>query len=189
MKLAWEAAEPGRAVKAMQSRLSYLSKLKPPEEPTPAENPPEVADDEEPVEVEPPKPYRSPIVDIASFYRPKEESLVRKYFDKFELERKQNSKLSEQINVHQEARKRSLMFREENRNFRLKSKEHQIDVCFEMQEQLDKNRASLIQPREDFRQQLLDEKRAKEEEQLAAAALSLPPSPDPKTRKSAGKKK
>nr|XP_002124575.1 androglobin [Ciona intestinalis] len=188
MKLAWEAAEPGRAVKAMQSRLSYLSKLKPQEPPAPEENA-EVNEDGEPIEVPPPlPPPKNPIVDISSFYRPKDSTSSRKYFDKLKLEEKQNLKLSEQIRRHQEARKRSLAFRDENRNFRLRSKEQQIEACHEMQEQLDKSRARLLQPREDYRQHLLDEKRAKEEELNEIAAASLPPSPDGK-RKSAGKKK
>ncbi|XP_076825894.1 androglobin-like isoform X2 [Clavelina lepadiformis] len=211
MKQAWEAAEPGRAIKAMQSRLSYINnntakadssdKENEDENPTATESvtapSPELPDDKE-IFSTPPSTATSAKTLLVPFDSTPylsgraRSDVIPEYVDAERLAQLEEEEQKRRAEDHMEKRSRSLAFREENRVDRTILKEQQLETCLEMQFALDKSRTELLKPREEYRQALLEQKRFREEEAAAAtAALSAsePVSPDPKGKKSAGKRK
>ncbi|XP_054618324.1 androglobin isoform X11 [Dunckerocampus dactyliophorus] len=64
IKRAWEAAEPGRAAKAWQSRLNWLSQFQPPNDEIPAEEPPPSPPPDDSDEACSPVPFNAPNIPI-----------------------------------------------------------------------------------------------------------------------------
>nr|XP_006811496.1 PREDICTED: androglobin-like [Saccoglossus kowalevskii] len=211
MKQAWEAAEPGRALKAQASRAKFLAermiKTQPeddeptePTEPT-IEGPPKTPAseiDENPADVillnEPPPPPAPKeilqVIDKTPFIRSTESE--PRLLDDEEMNR-QRAEQEQLIQQYKAFREEVLTWREEDRKRRNLTKEMQIQECEELQEKLDKARKGINTPREEFRQKFLEAERKRLEEiasqEAALKAEQEKSSPSPKGRKSAKGKK
>ncbi|XP_064627067.1 androglobin-like isoform X5 [Lineus longissimus] len=221
MKKAWEDAEPGRAAKALQSRLQYLNshliKLQ-----TDEEEPAEKVDEERPSESgenldvlpaqtpvsplpadpeaeaillhepPPPPPPKEMLQPVDS--TPFEKSLYgeTRYKDEFEVQRQLEAQQHE-IQEYRLFRQGVEEWRENDRKLRNLLKIQQLEMCEELQAELDKKRHEINTPREAFRQKYLEAERLKMEE-IAAQEAALKAeqeknAPTPKRGKSAKGKK
>nr|XP_039251708.1 androglobin-like isoform X1 [Styela clava] len=211
-KRAWEAQQPGRAVKALQARLAYLEKsTKKVEKDSDKENEEEGMKSEELSEVEPtepkdevltlhpPRPPTPKIIlnplDLTPYYRPKmNDEVYTQYLDD-DVSTEKDLKEKNIVNQYEKERQAVMDWREKERCERYQLKINQLKTFQEMQNKLDDARAELRKPREAYRQTLLEEeqRRKEEEEEKAAALLAAQEnnsgSVSPKGKKSAGKKK
>lgn len=198
MKKAWEDAEPGRAAKAMQSRLKYLSthtiKLQTDEEAAPAANKPldvetaaeqaeidtfpshtplsafdhEVTLTLEPPPGPPPKEMLQPF-DITPFVK---KTLAKpRLLDEAEMQRVLEER-QRQIAEYKEFRQRVEAWRAQDRALRNATKIRQLDEAQALQTIVDVGRESVNIPREAFRQRHLEAER-KRQEDLAAQEAAL----------------
>lgn len=217
LKRAWEEAEPGRAAKAMQSRLRYLAThiVKTSEGATDseqqtalvaAENEAAVAAADQTLAaaelmdsggmsalmLEPPpapKPKEALVpLDLSPFLR----NIADKprFLDSTEMERQAEMRQRE-FQKYRQFRDSVERWREEDRHERNRTKVQQLDKFERMQATLDEKRAEVNKPREAIRQQYLEAER-KHLEELAAAEAALKAEqekslPSPKGRRSAKK--
>ncbi|XP_060593126.1 androglobin-like isoform X19 [Ruditapes philippinarum] len=212
LKKAWEDAEPGRAAKAMQSRLKYLSthtiKLNDDEEEgekvegeggdQPGYVPPQtpgsfLGDDDGNLTLEPPPPptpkeMLQP-VDITPFLRHTTDS--PRYLDEEETQRRFQEQ-QKQIAEYKAFRQQVEEWRKKDKELRNMTKEKQIQECEELQAMLDAARESINKPREAFRQTYLEAERKKLEEleakEAALQADAAAKSPKGKKGSAKGKK-
>ncbi|XP_041351984.1 androglobin-like isoform X2 [Gigantopelta aegis] len=218
MKKAWEDAEPGRAAKALQSRLQYLSThlIKVPAEeegkeevsvavddvtseteaqpnaPTPTGISIHDQQDMEPVLTlePPPQPQKEYLqpFDTTPFIKKTREKYI--YLDEEEMQRRLEERQRE-IHNYKQFRESVERWRVEDKQNRNITKIRQLDKCEELQAALDALRDSINEPREAFRQKYLEAERLRLEE-LAAQMAALKAEQDaksPKGRKSAKGKK
>ncbi|XP_070569023.1 androglobin-like isoform X9 [Ptychodera flava] len=215
MKQAWEAAEPGRAAKAQESRRKFLeenmikvekesedeeSKDIESSEPvsegppkTPAseleDNPADAILTNEPPPPPPPKEILREI-DRTPFLR--NSNVEPRLLDEEEMRREQDEQ-QRTIQEYRLFREEVLESREEDRKRRNAAKERQIEDCEKLQATLDMARAKINEPREAFRQKFLEAERKRLEEiaaqEAALKAEQEKSSPSPKGRKSAKGKK
>ncbi|XP_061176714.1 androglobin-like isoform X2 [Saccostrea echinata] len=212
LKRAWENAEEGRAVKAMQSRLKYLNthtiKLdydkeeteggeeKPldQEEVPPPQTPLSLHGDqgEENLTLEPP-PAPTPTemlqpLDLTPFMKKPEHE--PRYLDEEEIRRREEEQ-KRQVEEYKAFRDQVKAWREQDKQKRNLTKIKQLEQCEELQAMLDAARESVNAPREAIRQKYLEAERKKQEELDAkeAASVSDQNSKSPKGRKSAKGKK
>ncbi|XP_053396619.1 androglobin-like isoform X26 [Mercenaria mercenaria] len=211
LKKAWEDAEPGRAAKAMQSRLKYLSthtiKLKDDEEETekvegegadqPGYVPPQtpgslLGDDDGNLTLEPPPPptpkeMLQP-VDITPFLRHTTDT--PRYLDEEEMQRRFQEQ-QKQITEYKAFRQQVEDWRKKDKELRNMTKEKQLQECEELQAMLDAARESINKPREAFRQTYLEAERKKLEELEAkeAAQKADAEAKSPKGKKGSAKGK
>ncbi|XP_077974428.1 androglobin-like isoform X6 [Styela clava] len=211
-KRAWEAQQPGRAVKALQARLAYLEKsTKKVEKDSDKENEEEGMKSEELSEVEPtepkdevltlhpPRPPTPKIIlnplDLTPYYRPKMVDEVHTQDLDEDVSTEKDLKEKNIVDQYEKERQAVMDWREKERCERYQLKINQLKTFQEMQNKLDDARAELRKPREAYRQTLLEEeqRRKEEEEEKAAALLAAQEnnsgSVSPKGKKSAGKKK
>ncbi|KAL4233261.1 hypothetical protein ACF0H5_007945 [Mactra antiquata] len=211
LKKAWEDADPGRAAKAMQSRLKYLSthtiKLKDDEEEGEKEDgeggdtvgyaPPQtpgslLGEDDGNLTLEPPPPPQPKEmlqpVDYTPFIRRSTDT--PRYLDEEELQRKFQEQ-QQQIAEYKTFRQQVEDWRKKDKELRNMTKEKQIEECEELQAMLDAARESVNQPREAFRQKYLEAERKKLEELEAkeAAQKAETEAKSPKGKKGSAKGK
>ena len=184
MKKAWENAEPGRAAKAMQSRLKYLSthliKLHPDKEEeevkegeekpdSEAEIPPPQTplsmheDKEEILTLEPPPPPTPkeilPPLDITPFLR--KASGEPRYLDEDEIKRREEEN-KRQVEEYKAFRDQVKNWREQDKQMRNNIKIKQLEQCEDLQEDLDDERDAFQLAREQYRQKfIIQRKRSK----------------------------
>ncbi|XP_067675678.1 androglobin-like isoform X1 [Haliotis asinina] len=217
LKKAWEDAEPGRAVKAMQSRLKYLSthmiRVQPEggdeakeespstEEGQPGEEAP-LTSRETPISfldqpegelsLEPPPPPTPKEIlqplDLTPFIKKTTDS--PQYLDENEMQRRLEERQKE-ILEYKQFRECVEKWREEDRQSRNLTKIRQLDQAEELQAALDAARDAVNAPREAFRQKYLEAERKRLEELAAqeAASRAEQEAKSPKGRKSAKGKK
>ncbi|XP_041108296.1 androglobin isoform X2 [Polyodon spathula] len=207
LKQAWETAEPGRAIKAMQSRLQYINKYMKKIYPEPsAEGGKDVTaaapDGECPatpstlaandhvrrVSIE---SFVQPPMDFTPFIRKSLPEAVLK--DEFITEQQQKGK-SEEIHRFRQFRELVMERREQEMQSRNISKKRQLEMYEQLQIILDEKRQRILTCREAYRSKLLEaERRVKEEAadmEISRQATLAKHSPPPKQKgKSAGKKK
>ncbi|XP_033740802.1 androglobin-like isoform X8 [Pecten maximus] len=211
MKKAWENAEPGRAAKALQSRLKYLNthliKLHPDkdeEEVKEGEDKPESEaeipppqtplsmheDKEEILTLEPPPPPTPkeilPPLDITPFLR--KANGEPRYLDEEEIQRREEEN-KQQVEEYKAFREQVKNWREQDKQMRNNIKIKQLEQCEDLQAMLDTAREGINKPREAFRQKFLDEERKKQEaeaEKEAALAAEVT-SKSPKGRNKSAK--
>ncbi|XP_046325515.2 androglobin-like isoform X6 [Haliotis rufescens] len=198
LKKAWEDAEPGRAVKAMQSRLKYLSthmirvqpdggeeakeerpstgEGQPAEEapPTSRETPISFLDQPEgELSLEPPPPPTPKEIlqplDLTPFI--KKTTDTPQYLDENEMQQRLEERQKE-ILEYKQFRERVEKWREEDRQSRNLTKIRQLDQAEELQAALDAARDEVNAPREAFRQKYLEAERKRLEEEAAKEAAS-----------------
>nr|XP_022294383.1 androglobin-like isoform X13 [Crassostrea virginica] len=211
LKRAWENAEEGRAVKAMQSRLKYLNshtlkqddkeeteggeeKAPEQEEVPPPQTPLSLHGDQgdENLTLEPP-PAPTPTemlqpMDLSPFLKKPERE--PRYLDDDEIRRREEEQ-KRQVEEYKAFRDHVKAWREQDKQKRNLTKIRQLEQCEELQAMLDAARESVNAPREAIRQKYLEAERKKQEELEAkeAASLSDQNSKSPKGRKSAKGKK
>ncbi|XP_078322768.1 androglobin-like isoform X14 [Crassostrea virginica] len=211
LKRAWENAEEGRAVKAMQSRLKYLNshtlkqddkeemeggeeKAPEQEEVPPPQTPLSLHGDQgdENLTLEPP-PAPTPTemlqpMDLSPFLKKPERE--PRYLDDEEIRRREEEQ-KRQVEEYKAFRDHVKAWREQDKQKRNLTKIRQLEQCEELQAMLDAARESVNAPREAIRQKYLEAERKKQEELEAkeAASLSDQNSKSPKGRKSAKGKK
>ncbi|XP_064412031.1 androglobin isoform X2 [Latimeria chalumnae] len=213
MKQAWETAEPGRAVKAIQSRLHFIS--------TCLEKYLNQTEEKEGVLItEGESGFSSPDArttstvrvitthglgptpvklelehpDLAPFLRKTKPEAVLK--DKTITEEQEREK-AEEIRQYRQIREAMLEEREKERQARSLLKKQQLHMYEELQCSLDEARGKIISARDAYRNKLLEIEREKQEALAAQEAAlraeqekrSPTGSKSPKGRKSAGKKK
>ncbi|XP_041108297.1 androglobin isoform X3 [Polyodon spathula] len=214
LKQAWETAEPGRAIKAMQSRLQYINKYMKKIYPEPsAEGGKDVtaaAPDGGIVSAIPECPatpstlaandhvrrvsiesFVQPPMDFTPFIRKSLPEAVLK--DEFITEQQQKGK-SEEIHRFRQFRELVMERREQEMQSRNISKKRQLEMYEQLQIILDEKRQRILTCREAYRSKLLEaERRVKEEAadmEISRQATLAKHSPPPKQKgKSAGKKK
>ncbi|XP_074663197.1 androglobin-like [Tubulanus polymorphus] len=213
MKKAWEDAEPGRAAKALQSRLNYLnshmislvpdtdedekkeeSELEESEmlDTVPSQTPVtpvEGVDSDTILTTEPPQPPAPKQILQPLDLTPFERGLFgeKRYLDD-ELIAEQMQKKQQEIQRFKQLREEVEEWRENDRKHRNWLKIHQLEMCEELQANLDKKRAEFNEPREVFRQKYLAAERLRLE-QLAAQEAELDKAPTPKGKKGSAKGK
>lgn len=211
LKRAWENAEEGRAVKAMQSRLKYLNshtlksddkeetetgeeKAVDQEEVPPPQTPLSLHGEQgdENLTLEPP-PAPTPTemlqpMDFSPFLKKPERE--PRYLDDEEIRRREEEQ-KKQVEEYKAFRDQVKVWREQDKQKRNLTKIRQLEQCEELQAMLDAARESINAPREAIRQKYLEAERKKQEELEAkeAASLSDQNSKSPKGRKSAKGKK
>ncbi|XP_052244735.1 androglobin-like isoform X7 [Dreissena polymorpha] len=215
LKKAWEEAEPGRAAKAMQSRLKYLKehtiKLGGGDEETlegeklegeggadttldiPPQTPGSfLGEDDGTLTLEPPTPptpkeILQP-VDYTPFIIRTEEK--PRYLDETESRRKMEEQQL-QISEYKAFRQQVEEWRRRDRELRNQTKEKQILECEELQAMLDEARKAVNEPREAFRQKYLEAERKRLEEinKATEAQLKEAEAKSPKGKKGSAKGK
>ncbi|KAG7460854.1 hypothetical protein MATL_G00203340 [Megalops atlanticus] len=211
MQQAWEAAEPGRSIKAMQARLQFISKhllrvtdeepvdskepavtesgdtAVPPLDPNVLPSPPAETDHSQP-------PVHIPM-DFTPFIRKQREEALLK--DET-IEKEQMREKAEKIQGFRLIRDTILEHRKQEQLSRKELKRRQLEVYEGLQMALDERRRKILQAREAYRSQLLEaELKKKEEESALEAARQVElekSTPQPqltsrKQTKSAGKRK
>ncbi|XP_069462794.1 androglobin isoform X2 [Ambystoma mexicanum] len=207
MKLAWETAEPGRAVKAYQARVQFINKHlaslppKPEEEPqsgpTTAEESEIVAPTEtsevqpETIVEAPPKKWEA--MDLTPFMRKtKPEPVLR---DEAIILQQEMQK-AEEIRQYKELREQVLQKRVEEQKSRELLKQRLLQMYEDLQISLDASRDRILSARESYRNKLIEAENAKqaalasqEEAQKAEVENKSPSAQKSKGAKSAWKKK
>nr|DBA26857.1 TPA: hypothetical protein GDO54_011063 [Pyxicephalus adspersus] len=171
MKQAWEAAEPGRAVKALQSRLQYVNKYIQKANTETAEN---VVQD-------------SPTVTIEEGKKTKPEPVVK---DEYVIQQKALQK-TEEIRKFKQLREEVTKHREQEKNARNLLKQKVLQMYEDLQMSLDNARESILSAREQYRNKLLEAEKIKQESQTAGdgvATAEREKSPSAQKRKSAMRK-
>ncbi|XP_078372473.1 androglobin-like isoform X6 [Oculina patagonica] len=209
MKLAWGAAEPGRAAKAQQSRQKFLNEhmVKVDKDAIEEEN----GDEEQPEEkdissseiltvtspvqseadqgeltlVPPPKEPDQILQPLSQPKTIRSRGGIPVLLDEEEVERRLLER-REVARAFKAQRKEVENRREQDRLDRNAAKERQLQEAEELQAASDKWRSEVNQRREAYRQKFLEAEKQKEEEQAAEAAKERERSPSPsKSRKSA----
>ncbi|XP_015204634.2 androglobin isoform X1 [Lepisosteus oculatus] len=218
MKQAWETAEPGRSIKAMQSRLQFINKrllkktsealdkgggvlittvtgdgaaLSPsPEDPS---TPPGL-DLHHQVQGDSSQPTMPPLIDLTPFIRKsKEESVLKDDFITLQQEREK----SEEFRRFRLMRDLIMEHREQEQLSRKELKKRQLEMYEQLQVVLDVNRQKILTARELYRSKLLESELRKQEEDAALEGArqaeleknSPPRQKSPKRGKSSSKKK
>lgn len=210
MKLAWEAAEPGRAAKAQQSRQKFLNEhmVKVEKDAIEQENGDEEQQEEKdvtasseiltvtsPVQSEsdqgeltlvpPPKEPDHILQPLSEPKTIRSRGGVPVLLDEEEIERRLLER-KETLQAFKTQRKEVENRREQDRLDRNTAKERQLQEAEELQAATDKWRGEVNQRREAYRQKFLEAEKQKEEAQAAEAAKERERSPSPsKSRKSA----
>uniref|UniRef100_A0A8C5QPX2 Androglobin n=1 Tax=Leptobrachium leishanense TaxID=445787 RepID=A0A8C5QPX2_9ANUR len=204
MKQAWEMAEPGRAVKALQSRLQYINKhlQKPKEDNGETRNPEDTQVlHEETVPIREPD---IPIVDPNTQLRKELEPLdltpfLRKTMpepmlrDDFVIQQQALQKAAE-IQQYRQYREEILQQREQEQIARKTLKKKVLQSYEVLQISIENAREQMFNARESYRTKLLEAEKTKQDAQLAQetshkAEQKKSPSPKRKSAKSSGKKK
>ncbi|CAC5378198.1 Androglobin [Mytilus coruscus] len=208
MKKAWETAQPGRAAKALQSRLKYLSthtiKLHPDKEeeeggeekkseeegdvmPPPTPMSLHEAGDEN-LTLEPPRPptpkeMLAPL-DVSPFIR--KGSREPRYLDDEEI-RRRDEEQKQEVEEYNRFRDQVKTWRDTDKQNRNQIKIRQLEECEELQVILDKAREEINKPREAFRQTYLEAERKRLEDlaEKEAASKAESETKSPKRGKSA----
>ncbi|XP_071138082.1 androglobin-like isoform X44 [Mytilus edulis] len=208
MKKAWETAQPGRAAKALQSRLKYLSthtiKLHPDKEeeeggeekkseeegdvmPPPTPMSLHEAGDEN-LTLEPPRPptpkeMLAPL-DVSPFIR--KGSREPRYLDDEEI-RRRDEEQKQEVDEYNQFRNQVKTWRDTDKQNRNQIKIRQLEECEELQVILDKAREEINKPREAFRQTYLEAERKRLEDlaEKEAASKAESETKSPKRGKSA----
>ncbi|XP_018412862.1 PREDICTED: androglobin [Nanorana parkeri] len=197
IKQAWEAAEPGRAVKALQSRLQYVNKYlqKPSTEATE-----DVVQDSQIVTEEevlpaakvqehaisnPPAPNKQETFDLTPFIRKtKPEPILR---DECVIQQQVLQK-AEEIRQFKQLREEVIQQRDLEKNTRDLLKQKVLQMYEKLQMSLDNARENILSAREQYRNKLLEAEKRKQEIQAASDAVAtaeLVKSPSAQKRKSA----
>nr|KAF6503682.1 androglobin [Rousettus aegyptiacus] len=204
MKQAWETAEPGRAIKASQARLRYLSRFF--KKPSEAENVPLPLSESQTKALEEGPPSRSPTileispqlirkelecVDLSQYVRKtNSEALLQTE----ELNQQQVMQKAEEVHQFRQYRSRLLSIRDIDQEERFKLKDKILDIYGEMRDSLDEARQKIFNIREEYRNKLLEAERlrlealAAEEVAVRAETEKKVPAPD-KGKKKKEKKK
>ncbi|XP_036406139.1 androglobin [Megalops cyprinoides] len=211
MQQAWEAAEPGRSIKAMQARLQFINKhllrvtseeavdskepavtesgdtAVPPLDPSALPSPPAETDHSQP-------PVHIPM-DFTPFIRKQREEALLK--DET-IEKEQMREKAEKIQAFRLIRDTILEHRKQEQLSRKELKRRQLEVYEGLQMALDERRRKILQAREAYWSRLMEaELKKKEEESALEAARQVElekSTPQPqltsrKQTKSAGKRK
>ncbi|XP_073483922.1 androglobin isoform X3 [Aquarana catesbeiana] len=204
MKQAWEAAEPGRAVKALQSRLQYVNKYIQKPSTEAAED---VVQESQNVTVEevlpnskaqenvlpnPLAPNKQEPFDLTPFIRKtKPEPMLR---DDCVIQQRVLQK-AEEIRQFRQLREEVLQHRDQEKNERNLLKQKVLQMYEELQISLDNARESILSAREQYRNKLLEAEKRKQENETAGDAVATtekeksPSAQKRKSAKSAKKKK
>ncbi|KAM9656103.1 androglobin [Morphnus guianensis] len=205
MKQAWESAEPGRAIKALQERMRFINKYA-------------VRDSEEPIagtetaSLTPSsgerdslttgkKASQAAIDSSLQMQQKKWEPIdlspyMRKTMSESALRKEQEISKAEKINHFRELRELALEQREKERNARALLKRNILDMYENLQASLDETRGRVHSIREAYRSKLLEAEHRKQEELAAHEAVlqaeqkkKSPDAHEKKHRKGLGKKK
>nr|XP_056708582.1 androglobin [Euleptes europaea] len=211
MKQAWEAAEPGRAVKAFQERMKFINKCMrkglvyseaepastvvgsgetgmstyPAPEPTPPPAPAETGSGAQRKEWEP--------LDLTPYIR---KTLPEPVLKNESIIQEQEMHKAEEINLFRQFREMVLEHRQQEHMARNQLKQNVIEMYEDQQATLDEARGRVLSIREAYRAKLLEAERLRQEalaaEEAAARAEQEKKTPDvqkKKPGKHAGKKK
>ncbi|XP_077206627.1 androglobin isoform X5 [Paroedura picta] len=208
MKQAWEAAEPGRAVKAFQERVQFINKcLRKGLVYSEAEPASTVVDSAELVTISPaPEPVVSPAVAETGAQRKEWEPLdltpyIRKTLPEPVLKneaiiQEQEMRKAEEISLFRQFREMVLEHRQQEHMARNQLKQNVMDMYEEQQATLDEVRGRVLSIRDAYRDKLLEAERLRQEalaaEEAALRAEQEKKTPDvqkKKPAKRAGKKK
>ncbi|XP_066556966.1 androglobin isoform X2 [Amia ocellicauda] len=205
MKQAWETAEPGRSIKAMQSRLQFINKhLQKVNPEVPADGATVSPSPETPSTPTPcdaiqqgrasSQTNRQVPMDFTPFIRKsKPESVLKDESVTAEQERQK----SEEIRRFRQMQALAVERREQEQRSRKYLKKQQLEMYEQLQVMLDESRRRILVAREAYRCKLLQAEHRRQEEEAAQGAahqveLEKPPAApqkSPKPGKSAGKKK
>ncbi|KAM5327022.1 androglobin isoform 3-T3 [Glossophaga mutica] len=204
MKQAWEMAEPGRAIKASQARLHYLSRFikKTPDAQSmlvPASDNQLRAEEEGPRSRSPailemsPRLIRKALecVDVAQYVR---KTNTDPLLQTDELNHQQAMQKAEEVHQFRQYRTRVLSIRDIDQEERLKVQDKVLDMYAGMRDSLDEARQKIFTLREEYRNKLLEAERLRLEALAAEEeAPRLEPekkiSPPDKDKKKKEKKK
>nr|XP_036877918.1 androglobin isoform X3 [Manis javanica] len=202
LKQAWETTEPGRAVKASQARLHYLSRFikKIPEaESVTVSDSQTKAMDEGPCSRSPtildmsPRLIRKELecVDLTQYVR---KTRAEPLLQTEELNQQQAMQKAEEVHQFRQYWTRVLSVRGTDQEERFKLKDEVLEMYGEMQDSLDEARQKISNIREEYRNKLLEAERlrsealAAEEAAVQAELEKKIPAPDTQTKKK-GKRK
>ncbi|KAK2490540.1 hypothetical protein MC885_020355 [Smutsia gigantea] len=201
MKQAWEMTEPGRAVKASQARLHYLSrfikKIPDTESATVSESQTK-ATEEGPYSRSPtildmsPRLIRKELecVDLTQYVR---KTRAEPLLQTEELNQQRAMQKAEEVHRFRQYRTRVLSIRNIDQEERFKLKDEVLEMSWEMRDSLDEARQKIFSIREEYRNKLLEAERlrleaqAGEEAALRAEREKKIPAPDTQKKKK-GKK-
>ncbi|KPP67075.1 androglobin-like [Scleropages formosus] len=197
MKQAWEAAEPGRSVKAMQARLQFISKHLDKARAEGTQGSPDVPLSPlsgEVAQVEPPQSIIHIPMDFTPFIRRRLEELRLK--DDSIAEEQKRAK-AEQIQSFRLIRDTILEHRKQEEKSRKALMKKQLEIYEEMQVLLDEQRKKILQLRERHRSQVQEPEHRRKELKVdkevprpAEPPRAKPVAAEPaKAPKSSGKKK
>ncbi|XP_028639009.1 androglobin [Grammomys surdaster] len=210
MKQAWETTEPGRAIKAAQARLKYLTQFikKPADSSTSATSPDTLSvtqsqtkSSEEVVRTRSPTILETSPQQIRKALEFLDFShYVRKTTDEAvlltdELIKQRAMQKAEEIHQFQQYRSRILSIRDTDREERFKLKDEVVEMYGKMRDSVDEARQKILDIREEYRRKLLEAERLRMEAlaaQEAAVKVELEkksPASDPQKKKKGGKKK
>nr|CAB3220036.1 androglobin [Phallusia mammillata] len=193
MKLAWEAAEPGRSIKAMQSRLTYTTKLPGNmQEQENSQNEESIMTNiknEENLTIQPKHLSKlvTPLLTTKQYEKGSGTNSTT-FLDKESLIDMENIKVETGSQFFKQKRSKALEFRDKNQQQRSVLMDIQFDKLHEMQSLYDKSRNALLAKHADYRKACLQNAQA-ENELMSQNASPEQTSPEPKQVKSAGKKK
>ncbi|XP_050017606.1 androglobin isoform X8 [Alexandromys fortis] len=206
MKQAWEATEPGRAIKAAQARLKYLNRFikKPSDVPgqetlsasqTQFKTTDEVSRPRSQTVLETsPRLIRKALefVDFSHYVRKTSDEAV---LQTEELNKQQAMQKAEEIHQFRQYRSRILSVRDIDQEERLKLKDHVLETYGEMRDSVDEARQKIFDIREEYRNKLLEAERlrlealAAQEAAMKAESEKKSPVSDSQKKKKPGKKK
>ncbi|XP_047713957.1 androglobin isoform X3 [Prionailurus viverrinus] len=203
MKQAWEMTEPGRAIKASQARLHYLSRFIrkiPDAESMPISECQTKAPEDGPRSRSPTILEMSPqlirkaleCVDITQYVRKTRDA--DPVLQTEDLNQQQAMQKAEEVHQFRQYRTRVLSIRDIEQEEQLKIKDKILEMYGEMRDSLDEARQKIFSVREEYRKKLLEAERLRLEalaaEEAASRAETEKKTPVPDTReKKKGKKK
>nr|XP_048281127.1 androglobin isoform X6 [Myodes glareolus] len=207
MKQAWEATEPGRAIKASQARLKYLNRFikKPSDVPvqetlssvsqSQIKSTDEVSRPRSPTVLETsPRLIRKALefVDFSQYVRKTNDKAI---LQTEELSKQQAMQKAEEIHQFRQYRSRILSIRDIDQEERLKLKDEVIETYGEMRDSVDEARQRILDIREEYRNKLLEAERlrlealAAQEAAMKVESEKKSPVSDSQKKKKTGKKK
>ncbi|XP_075805204.1 androglobin isoform X5 [Microtus pennsylvanicus] len=206
LKQAWEAAEPGRAIKAAQARLKYLNRFikKPSDVPgqetlsasqTQIKTTDEVSRPRSQTVLETsPQLIRKALefVDFSHYVRKTSDEAV---LQTEELNKHQAMQKAEEIHQFRQYRSRILSIRDIDQEERLKLKNQVLETYGEMRDSVDEARQKILDIREEYRNKLLEAERlrlealAAQEAAIKVESEKKSPVSDSQKKKKPGKKK
>ncbi|XP_075123741.1 androglobin [Leptodactylus fuscus] len=175
LKQAWELAEPGRAVKALQSRLQYVNKYIQKASAEQAENVPkddQVSASEEEVlasKIQEPQPSDQHVptpkgelesLDLFPFIRSRQSEPVLR--DEHVIEQQALQKADE-IRQFRQLKEEILKQREQEQNARNLQKQRVLQMYEELQTSLDRSREQILSTQEAYRRKQFEEEKLKQE--------------------------